>query len=108
MATKIIICTSGTDPRLFQYLQPDGSWGLSSTAQSFKSFKLAELCPAVACGDGVAVKIEVQTEPSIEAHGVKGMKSTPWRKTFRNAAALNAWCEKNSAVVHGTRTADAK
>lgn len=41
--------------------------------------------------------------PKIEAYGVKGMKSTVWRKTFKNADALLAWCEKNDAVVHGTR-----
>ena len=41
--------------------------------------------------------------PSIEAHGVKGMKSTPWQKTFKSAEALNAWVEKNSAEVHGIR-----
>lgn len=42
-------------------------------------------------------------EPRIEAHGVKGMKSTQWRKTFKNSDALNAWAEKNDAQVHGTR-----
>jgi hypothetical protein len=36
----------------------------------------------------------------IEAYGVKGMKSTPWRKTFSTAEKLNAWCEKHSAEVH--------
>ncbi len=30
------------------------------------------------------------TIPSIEAYGVKGMKSTPWRKTFKSIEALNA------------------
>jgi hypothetical protein len=37
----------------------------------------------------------------IEAHGVKGMKSTPWRKTFKSVEALNAWVEKNGAEVYG-------
>ena len=41
--------------------------------------------------------------PSIEAHGVKGMKSTPWRKTFKNIEALNAWVEKHRAEVHAIR-----
>jgi hypothetical protein len=41
--------------------------------------------------------------PSIEAYGVKGMKSTPWRKTFKSAEALNAWVEKHGAEVHGVR-----
>jgi len=40
---------------------------------------------------------------TIEAHGVKGMKSTPWRKTFKHADHLNDWAEKNDAEVHGTR-----
>ena len=43
------------------------------------------------------------TTPSIEAYGVKGMKSTPWRKTFKSAEALTAWVEKNDAEVHGIR-----
>lgn len=42
----------------------------------------------------------------IEAHGVKGMKSKPWRKTFKNAAAFQAWCEKNDAEVYAYRFAD--
>lgn len=39
----------------------------------------------------------------IEAYGAKGLKSTPWRKKFRNADALNRWVEANDAVVYGTR-----
>ena len=39
----------------------------------------------------------------IEAHGVKGMKSTPWRKTFKSVEALNAWVDKNGAEVYGIR-----
>jgi len=41
--------------------------------------------------------------PYIEAHGVKGMKSTPWRKTFKSIEALNEWIEKYGADVHGIR-----
>jgi|AACY02.7.fsa_nt_gi hypothetical protein len=41
--------------------------------------------------------------PSIEAHGVKGMNSTPWRKKFKSVEALNAWIEKNDAEVHAVR-----
>jgi hypothetical protein len=40
---------------------------------------------------------------TIEAHGIKGMKRTPWRKTFKHADHLNDWAEKNDAEVHGTR-----
>jgi hypothetical protein len=44
--------------------------------------------------------------PSIEAYGVKGMKSTPWRKTFKSAEALDAWVEKHGAEVYGIRELD--
>jgi hypothetical protein len=44
--------------------------------------------------------------PSIEAYGVKGMKSTPWRKTFKSAEALDAWVEKHGAKVYGIRELD--
>jgi type II secretory pathway component PulM len=40
---------------------------------------------------------------SIEAHGVKGMKSIPWRKTFKSIEALNAWVEKNGAEIYAIR-----
>jgi hypothetical protein len=40
---------------------------------------------------------------TIEAHGVKGMKSTPWRKTFKHEDHLSDWADKNDAEVHGTR-----
>jgi type II secretory pathway component PulM len=41
--------------------------------------------------------------PSIEAYGVRGMNSTPWRKIFKTTKALNAWIEKHNAEVHGIR-----
>jgi hypothetical protein len=40
---------------------------------------------------------------AIEAYGVRGMKSTPWRKTFKSIEALNAWVEKNDAEVYAIR-----
>lgn len=43
----------------------------------------------------------------VEAHGVKGMKSTPWRKTFKSTNALLKWAEKNDATVYGTRDLEA-
>ena len=45
---------------------------------------------------------------AIEAYGVRGMKSTPWRKTFKSQAAFEAWLEKNESnvEVHGTRKLD--
>ena len=41
----------------------------------------------------------------IEAHGVKGMKSTPWRKTFKSQKHFEEWLDKNDGgvEVHGTR-----
>jgi len=47
-------------------------------------------------------------EKPVEAYGVKGMKSTSWRKTFKSVAALNAWVEKNDAEVHGTREGEVR
>jgi hypothetical protein len=41
---------------------------------------------------------------TIEAHGIKGMKGTPWRKTFKHEDHLNDWADKNDSVeVHGVR-----
>lgn len=42
-------------------------------------------------------------KPKVEAYGVKGMKSTPWRKTFKSSEAMEAWVEKHGAEVHGIR-----
>ena len=42
-------------------------------------------------------------EGKIEAHGVRGMQSKPWRKTFKNVDQMNAWAEKYDAEIHGTR-----
>jgi len=39
----------------------------------------------------------------IEAYGSKGMQSRAWRRTFASAEKLLAWCERNDAVVLGTR-----
>jgi hypothetical protein len=52
-----------------------------------------------------AYSIPEEKDGPIEAHGVHGMKSKPWRKTFKNQAAFEAWLEKNegNVEVHGTR-----
>ena len=42
-----------------------------------------------------------------EAHGIKGMKRTPWRKTFKNGKQAAAWCEKFDAEILGTRDIEA-
>ena len=47
-----------------------------------------------------------KTTARIEAHGVKGMKSTPWQKTFRDEDALMAWADKHGAEIYATREAD--
>jgi len=39
----------------------------------------------------------------VEAYGVKGMKSTSWRKVFKNLAALDKWVEQTGAEVYGVR-----
>lgn len=46
---------------------------------------------------------EVAQGHTMEAHGVKGMKNTPWRKTFKSADHAVEWAEKNDAEIHGTR-----
>lgn len=47
---------------------------------------------------------EAPKDHTIEAHGIKGTKGTPWRKTFKHEDHLNDWAEKNDSVeVHGTR-----
>ena len=55
-----------------------------------------------------AVDAAVTVKPSgrIEAHGVKGMKSRRWRRTFKGSDALLTWCEKNDAEVYGQRFVD--
>lgn len=64
-------------------------------------------------GVDTAVTVESEDEDeeddtSIEAHGVRGMNSTPWRKKFKNRKALNAWVEKGDGdiEVYATRKAD--
>lgn len=42
----------------------------------------------------------------IEATGVKGLKSLPFRKTFKNEDALTAWAETHDAEVHAIRELD--
>jgi len=52
--------------------------------------------------DGTTVKAH---ETRIEAHGVKGMKSTPWRKEFKSEKHLADWMTKQdgNAELHGVR-----
>lgn len=41
----------------------------------------------------------------VEVHGVKGMKSTPWKKKFKTMAAYEKWLDANEGdvEVHGMR-----
>lgn len=55
-------------------------------------------------------KSDITTPPAhyimknkIEAHGVKGMNSTIWRKTFKSVFHMDAWVEKHDAEVHAFR-----
>ena len=51
-----------------------------------------------------AVEIEeAASGHTMEAHGVKGMKNTPWRKSFKSHDNAHDWAEKNDAEIHGTR-----
>ena len=41
---------------------------------------------------------------TIEAHGIRGMKRTAWRKTFKSHEHLSKWADANDSVeVHATR-----
>lgn len=44
----------------------------------------------------------------VEAYGVRGVKSTPWRKSFKSQDAFEKWLEKNEGdvEVQGTRPVD--
>ena len=44
-----------------------------------------------------------QLAARVEAYGVKGMKSTRWRRVFKDLAALDKWVEKTGAEVYGVR-----
>lgn len=44
---------------------------------------------------------------TIEAQGIRGMKATPWRKTFKSHEHLTKWADANDSVeVHATRDLD--
>lgn len=44
-------------------------------------------------------------DTKIEAYGVRGRKSKPWRRTFASYRALVVWQGKNNAYLIGTREA---
>jgi hypothetical protein len=41
------------------------------------------------------------TPHTIEAYGLRGTASAPWRKSFADAAALDAWTTAHDAMVLG-------
>lgn len=41
----------------------------------------------------------MKKQPKFEAHGVKGVKSKPWRKTFASQEEFEKWLEKNEGDV---------
>lgn len=48
--------------------------------------------------------LDEATDHTVEAHGIKGTKGTPWRKTFKSHEHLQDWAEKNDSIeIHGTR-----
>jgi hypothetical protein len=47
-----------------------------------------------------------EKKKGIEAYGVKGMESTPWRQTFTSSEALMKWAKQNNAEIQGTRESD--
>lgn len=51
---------------------------------------------------------DAKDDEKIEAYGVRGMKSTQWRKSFKNQAALEKWIDKmdGDVEVQGTRKLD--
>lgn len=48
----------------------------------------------------------MKKQPKFEAHGVKGMKSKPWRKTFASQEEFERWLEKNEGDVEVYATRD--
>lgn len=62
---------------------------------------LAQVTGHINVMPGIAEAVKVK-EPKIEAYGVKGMTSKQWRKVFKNAAAMEKWCDDHDAEVHGT------
>lgn len=93
---------------------PDGQRGRPKAekpaeyAKSHDPFgRVADTAHKGANGTKVAGKAMAENEQAgkVEAHGVSGMKSKPWRKVFASQQAFEKWLEKNegNVEVHGTR-----
>jgi hypothetical protein len=59
------------------------------------------------CDDSHGFVSEAAQGHTIEAHGIRGMKGTPWRKTFKSHEHLSDWADKNDSIeVHASRELD--
>ena len=59
------------------------------------------------CDDSHGFVTEAAQGHTIEAHGIRGMKGTAWRKTFKNHEHLSDWADKNDSIeVHAVRDLD--
>ena len=81
-------------------------------ADHLKSIKESAICthcqsdPCI-CDDSHGFVSEAAQGHTIEAHGIRGMKGTPWRKTFKSHEHLSDWADKNDSIeVHATRELD--
>ena len=63
-------------------------------------------CGAVSPKKKVTKAITEAAKDTIEAHGIKGMSRTPWRRTFKDEDAMIAWAEKFDAEIYGQRETD--
>ena len=59
------------------------------------------------CDDSHGFVSEAAQGHTIEAHGIRGMKGTAWRKTFKSHEHLAKWADANDSVeVHAVRDLD--
>ena len=67
---------------------------------------LAQIANSINARPGISEAAK-EKEPRIEAYGVKGVKSKPWRKEFKNQAAYEKFFDNEDNAsdieVHGTR-----
>jgi len=73
-----------------------------------EEFDICQTCAVDPCicddSHGFVTEAGIPKNHTIEAHGIRGMKATPWRKTFKNHEHLSDWADKNDSVeVHATR-----
>ena len=88
---------------------PDHS-GVLNKKDSATMGKLAALMAKEKAAKAAKKPVKEETEldeaakgHTMEAHGIKGMKRTPWRKSFKSHEHASEWADKNDAEIHGTR-----